>query len=105
MQPVARAPRGGVLVGGVLIGPCPPEAEALRQRVVRATDGSVLAVRDVPIRALPFAAVARGEIDWAAPPAAEAIANPTRPAMNMLLRPYASANLPPSGSRLPKASR
>ena len=41
----------------------------------------------------------------AAPPTAEAIANPSSPTMNMVLRPYRSASRPPSGSRLPKASR
>ncbi len=42
--------------------------------------------------------------DWAAPPTAEAIANPARPAMNVHLRPNRSLILPPSSSRLPKAS-
>ncbi|MDX6327810.1 MAG: hypothetical protein QOI83_193 [Streptomycetaceae bacterium] len=40
----------------------------------------------------------------AAPPTAEAIANPSSPTMNMALRPYASASRPPSGSKLPNAS-
>jgi len=40
----------------------------------------------------------------AAPPAAEAIANPSSPTMNMVLRPSASPSRPPSGSKLPKAS-
>ncbi len=42
--------------------------------------------------------------DWAAPPTAEASANPVRPAMNVHLRPNRSEILPPSSSRLPKAS-
>ena len=41
----------------------------------------------------------------AAPPTAEATANPTSPTMNIVLRPYASASRPPSGSKLPKASK
>ena len=41
----------------------------------------------------------------AAPPTADAIANPSSPTMNMVLRPYLSASRPPSGSKLPKASK
>src|ERR1019366_2447116 len=40
----------------------------------------------------------------AAPPTAEAAANPIRPARNVCLRPSRSASLPPSSSRLPNAS-
>ena len=41
---------------------------------------------------------------WAAPPSADAPAKPTRPAMNVHLRPNRSAMRPPSSSRLPNAS-
>ena len=40
----------------------------------------------------------------AAPPAAEAAANPTSPVRNVTLRPIRSASRPPSSSRLPNAS-
>ena len=42
--------------------------------------------------------------DWASPPIAEAIENPTRPAIRVHLRPNRSPSLPPSSSRLPNAS-
>jgi hypothetical protein len=42
--------------------------------------------------------------DCAAPPTAEAVANPARPAMNVHLRPSRSEIRPPSSSRLPNAS-
>ena len=40
----------------------------------------------------------------AAPPTADAAANPIRPARNVTFRPSRSASLPPSSSRLPNAS-
>ena len=40
----------------------------------------------------------------AAPPTADATANPARPARKVVLRPSRSESLPPSSSRLPKAS-
>ena len=40
----------------------------------------------------------------AAPPAADAAANPIRPATNVTFRPSRSASLPPRSSRLPNAS-
>ena len=39
-----------------------------------------------------------------APPTADTIAKPARPAMNVTLRPSRSASRPPSSSRLPNAS-
>src|SRR5207245_1287329 len=42
--------------------------------------------------------------DWASPPIAEAIENPTKPMTRAQLRPNRSPSLPPSSSRLPKAS-
>ena len=42
--------------------------------------------------------------DWAIPPIAEATAKPTRPPINVHLRPNRSPSLPPSSSRLPKLS-
>ena len=40
----------------------------------------------------------------AAPPTADAAANPISPVRNVTLRPKMSASLPPSSSRLPNAS-
>src|SRR5215470_12555547 len=40
----------------------------------------------------------------AAPPTADAVANPTRPVRKVTLRPSRSASLPPSNSKLPNAS-
>ena len=42
--------------------------------------------------------------DWAAPPTADAIANPDSPAMKVHLRPNRSLSRPPSNNRLPNAS-
>ncbi len=42
--------------------------------------------------------------DCARPPSAEATEKPIKPAMNVHLRPNRSPSLPPSSSRLPKAS-
>ena len=42
--------------------------------------------------------------DWARPPIAEAIENPTRPPMRVHLRPNRSPSFPPSNRRLPNAS-
>jgi hypothetical protein len=42
--------------------------------------------------------------ETAAPPTAEEIANPARPAMKTRLRSYMSPSRPPTSSRLPKAS-